>query len=70
VSWPLGNARRLNVPIIPRWLEEDQASTGRQRHTAERVWERLRDEHGLTGAESTVLVWRQTVGRWHEGQAS
>jgi transposase len=30
------------VPIILRWLEEDQTRPRKQRHTAKRVWERLR----------------------------
>jgi transposase len=45
------------VPIIVRWLDEDQARPRKQRHTAKRVWERLRDEHGFTGGETTVRQW-------------
>jgi transposase len=40
--------------IIKRWLEEDSTRPGKQRHTAHRMYERLRDEHGFTGGESTV----------------
>jgi transposase len=51
------------VPIILRWLEEDQTRPRKQRHTAKRVWERLRDEHGFPGAESTVRQWIRENGR-------
>jgi transposase len=51
------------VPIVLRWLEEDQARPRKQRHTAKRVWERLREEHGFTGAESTVRQWIRENGR-------
>ncbi len=35
--------------IIDAWLEADKAVHRKQRHTAKRVFERLRDEHGFTG---------------------
>jgi len=40
--------------VIRGWLVEDQAAPSKQRHTARRVWQRLRDEHGAVVAESTV----------------
>lgn len=40
--------------IIGRWIEEDLDRPKKQRHTAHRIYERLRGEHGFTGAESTV----------------
>lgn len=49
--------------IVLRWLEEDQARPRKQRHTAKRVWERLREEHGFTGAETTVRQWVRENGR-------
>lgn len=40
--------------IIDKWIEEDESRPRKQRHTAHRVYERLRDEHGFIGAESSV----------------
>ncbi|MGH7685811.1 MAG: IS21 family transposase [Candidatus Dormibacteria bacterium] len=51
------------APIVVRWLEEDQSRPRKQRHTAHRIWERLRDEHGFAGAESTVRGWVREHGR-------
>lgn len=41
-------------PLIESWLDEDERSWRKQRHTAHRIWERLRDEAGAGVAESTV----------------
>ena len=41
-------------PILQQWLLADQSAPPKQRHTAARMYERLRDEYGFTGAESTV----------------
>ena len=46
--------------IIRQILKDDETQPRKQRHTCRRVWERLRDEHGFTGAESTV---RGFIGR-------
>ncbi|QPZ93255.1 IS21 family transposase [Thioclava electrotropha] len=40
--------------IINAWLEEDRGVPRKQRHTAKRVFERLRDEHGFTGGYTIV----------------
>ena len=40
--------------IIDRILEEDRTVHRKQRHTAKRIFERLRDEHGFTGKETIV----------------
>jgi transposase len=40
--------------IIDRILEEDRARHRKQRHTAKRIFERLRDEHGFEGKETIV----------------
>ena len=40
--------------IIDRILEEDRTVHRKQHHTAKRIFERLRDEHGLTGKETIV----------------
>lgn len=51
------------APIVRRWLEEDSGRPRKQQHTARRIWERLRDEHGFTGGESTVRQWvRENTG--------
>ncbi|MEW6447356.1 MAG: IS21 family transposase [Bacillota bacterium] len=40
--------------IILAWLEADAAAPPKQRHTAKRIYDRLVEEYGFTGAESTV----------------
>lgn len=40
--------------MIEQWLAEDRANWRKQRHTATRIWERLRDEHGAEVSLSTV----------------
>jgi transposase len=42
------------IPTINRWLKEDQDRPKKQRHTAHRVWIRLKEEHTFTGSESCV----------------
>lgn len=44
---------------VDAWLLADRSAPPKQRHTARRIWQRLRDEHGYAGAESTV---RRHVG--------
>ncbi len=40
--------------VIDRILEEDRAAHRKQRHTAKRIFERLRDEHGFEGGRTIV----------------
>jgi transposase len=40
--------------LIDSWLIADQKAPRKQRHTARRIWERLRDEQGAEVAETTV----------------
>ena len=40
--------------VIDRILEDDLARPGKQRHTAKRIFERLRDEYGFDGGYTTV----------------
>lgn len=40
--------------IIDAWLTEDRGRNHKQRHTAKRVFERLRDEHGFTGGYTII----------------
>ena len=40
------------LPLIEQWLAEDRGNWRKQRHTATRIWERLRDEHGAAPGEA------------------
>lgn len=40
--------------VIKAWLEADQQAPRKQRHTAKRIYDRLVQEYGFTGGESTV----------------
>ena len=40
--------------VIDRILEEDRSAPAKQRHTAKRIHDRLRAEHGFAGGYSTV----------------
>ena len=40
--------------LIDSWLEADREAPRKQRHTARRVWERLRDEQGVEVSERQV----------------
>jgi transposase len=42
------------LETINRWLEEDKERPRKQRHTAKRIFDRLRSEHDFPGAESTI----------------
>ena len=50
-------------PIIEEILKSDRQVHRKQRHTARRIFERLRDEHGYVGGETivkdAVRAWRQ-----------
>jgi transposase len=43
--------------VIDRILEEDQGRPAKQRHTARRIFQRLRAEHGFTGGETIVKAY-------------
>lgn len=49
------------LPIIDKWLEEDQRRWGKQRHTAARIYRRLVEEYDFKGSESNIrkLVAKQ-----------
>ena len=40
--------------VIDAILEDDKLRPAKQRHTAKRIFERLREEHGFSGGYSTV----------------
>ena len=42
------------VGVIDAILEEDKTRPAKQRHTAKRVWDRLREEHQFTGGYTIV----------------
>ena len=54
--------------IIAAILEEDRDEPRKQRHTAHRIFERLRDEHGFSGGYTIVKV--STAARLCTGAAS
>jgi transposase len=49
------------LPVIDQILEADKKAPKKQRHTARRVFERLRDEHGYTGG---LTVVKEAVAAW------
>jgi hypothetical protein len=42
------------IGIIDRILQEDHDRPAKQRHTSQRIFERLRDEHGYAGGVTIV----------------
>lgn len=46
--------------VIEAWLAADETAPTKQRHTARRIYNRLVEEFGFTGGESTPV--RQSVG--------
>jgi len=42
------------VPIIDAWLDGDRQVPRKQRHTAKRVFDRLREEHDFTGGYTII----------------
>jgi transposase len=53
------------LPTIHAILDADKAAPKKQRHTAHRIWQRLRDEHGFRGGYTIVkdIVRQLKVGR-------
>ena len=47
-------------PVIQEWLEEDKKHWRKQHHTAQRIYERLTEEHSYTGSYScgAANCWR------------
>ena len=48
--------------IIDRILEDDRTSHHKQRHTAKRIFDRLRDEYGFTGGYTIVKDYVREQG--------
>lgn len=51
------------LPIVHQILTDDQHAPKKQRHTAHRIFERLRDEHGYAGGETIV---KDAVREWKQ----
>ena len=51
------------LPVIHEILESDRKVHRKQRHTAQRIFDRLRDEHGYTGG---VTIVKEAVRAWRE----
>lgn len=49
------------LPVLHAWLEADRHEPPKQRHTARRLYERLRDEHGFDGQ---ITVVKDAVRAW------
>lgn len=49
--------------VISAWLDEDSRQWRKRRHAARRVWQRLRDEHGVSCSESTVRHYAAEMRR-------
>ena len=51
------------LPIIHEILQQDRQAPKKQRHTAQRIFDRLREEHqydgGLTIVKDAVRIWKQ-----------
>jgi len=51
------------LPVVHQILKDDTKAPRKQRHTAVRIYRRLRDEHGYTGGltivKDAVRTWRQ-----------
>jgi len=45
---------REYIPIVDKWLEQDEKEPRKQRHTIRKVYERLRSECGYTGSYNSV----------------
>jgi transposase len=52
------------LPIIHQILEDDRQAPRKQRHTAWRIFQRLRDEHGFRGGYTIV---KDAVRAWKQG---
>ena len=42
------------IPLIEAWLKEDEHAPVKQRHTAKRIYDRLKEGHGYMGSERRI----------------
>src|SRR5579862_5304472 len=54
------------LPIVQQIIDDDRHAPPKQHHTARRIYERLRDEHGYAGCPSIV---RDAVRAYEQCQA-
>jgi transposase len=54
------------LPVIHQILEDDRKAPPKQRHTVNRIYQRLRDEHRYDGGLTIIKV---AVAAWRRGQA-
>jgi transposase len=77
-SVPPGYERKKPIPrpklgpwlgIIDQILEDDKSQPKKQRHTAKRIWDRLKAEHGFRGGYTVVKDYaystRKCLCRWY-----
>ena len=50
-------------PVIDAILTADEDAPRKQRHTARKIWRRLRDEHGYTGSYERVRLYLRAKQR-------
>src|SRR6476619_3038541 len=51
------------IPVIEGILGDDKSRPRKQQHTAKRIFERLRDEHGFAGG---ITIVKDYVAGWHQ----
>ncbi|MDR1705476.1 MAG: IS21 family transposase [Clostridiales bacterium] len=56
------------IAVIDEWMEQDAREPRKQRHTAQRIYDRLREEHGYKGSYSSVKRY-VVKKRWLLSQA-
>ena len=75
-SVPPGYQRRADIKrpkldgftgFIDKWLDDDLARNRKQRHTAKRIFVRLRDDHKFQGGYTTVKNYVRDHGRRSRG---
>jgi transposase len=54
------------LPVIHQILKDDGKAPRKQRHTARRIFERLRDEHGYSGK---LTIVKEAVAAWRRSRA-
>lgn len=54
-----------SIGIIDQWLSENRDRPRKQRHTAKRIFERLRDENGFRGGYTIIKDYMREHGRRH-----
>ena len=52
------------IPVIDGILEADKTAPPKQRHTAKRIFERLRDERGFAGGYTVVMECAPADGQF------